>query len=412
VPVRARLEDLCVRLRARVGQILSWPLMEGRVMNAGIFGLLPRFRYLLITPALIEALPGDELDGVIAHEAGHIRHRHLWFFLFFFLGYVALVAVFSRVVDAAVTWLGIAEPEILHRPHANQYVSLGTTASLVTLLFVYFRTLFGRVSRAFERQADGFALRALGDPVPLVSALERIALYSGEIRDLPSWHHGSIGERVDFLLAASRSPELLDRHDRTVRRLKGGFLLALAASLGLAAALYAGPLSRRLDFFVAQQGYLQRLKDAPRDERTWYLLATLYQEAGREADAEKTYQELIRVAPRNAEALNNLAWLYATTREPSLYRPERALALAEMAARLSPDPTILDTLAEAKFLPLSKMAPMLIGVYQGLFAAGIALGISDPARAEAFRADMTEAGADGRYYCLTPILIAAWKRVA
>ena len=30
----------------------------------------------------------------------------------------------------------------------------------------------------------------------------------------------------------------------------------------------------------------------------------------------------------------------------------------------------------------------------------------------AFRADMTEAGEDGRYYCLTPILIAAWKRVA
>ncbi len=70
------------------------------------------------------------------------------------------------------------------------------------------------------------------------------------------------------------------------------------------------------------------------------------------------------------------------------------------------------TQAEAKFLPLEDMAHMLIGVYQGLFAAGVALGIADPARAEAFKADMTEAGADGRYYCLTPILIGAWKRVA
>jgi SAM-dependent methyltransferase len=90
-------------------------------------------------------------------------------------------------------------------------------------------------------------------------------------------------------------------------------------------------------------------------------------------------------------------------------RAGRQLPLQFEAAGLGlPD----DTLAEAKFLPLSKMASMLIGVYQGLFAAGIALGISDPARAEAFKADMTEAGADGRYYCLTPILIAAWKRVA
>ena len=70
------------------------------------------------------------------------------------------------------------------------------------------------------------------------------------------------------------------------------------------------------------------------------------------------------------------------------------------------------TLAEVKYLPLKDMAAMLIGVYQGLFASAVELGIADPVRAEQFKADMAEAGADGRYYCLTPILIAAWKRVA
>jgi SAM-dependent methyltransferase len=71
-----------------------------------------------------------------------------------------------------------------------------------------------------------------------------------------------------------------------------------------------------------------------------------------------------------------------------------------------------DTVAEAKFLPLKDLAPMLIGVYQGLFAAAMGLGIADPARAEQFKRDMMEAGTDGRYFCLTPILIGAWKRVA
>ena len=70
------------------------------------------------------------------------------------------------------------------------------------------------------------------------------------------------------------------------------------------------------------------------------------------------------------------------------------------------------TMAEAKFLPLKDLAPLLIGVYEGLFAAGAELGIADPVRAEAFKRDMAEAAADGRYYCLTPILIGAWKRVA
>jgi SAM-dependent methyltransferase len=70
------------------------------------------------------------------------------------------------------------------------------------------------------------------------------------------------------------------------------------------------------------------------------------------------------------------------------------------------------TRAEVKYLPLKDMAAMLIGVYQGLFASAVELGIADPVRAEQFKADIADAGADGRYYCLTPILIAAWKRVA
>lgn len=70
------------------------------------------------------------------------------------------------------------------------------------------------------------------------------------------------------------------------------------------------------------------------------------------------------------------------------------------------------TNAEVKYLPLKEIAQMLIGVYQGLFGAGVELGIADPVKAEAFKAEMTEAASDGRYYCLTPILIGAWKRVS
>jgi hypothetical protein len=53
---------------------------------------------------------------------------------------------------------------------------------------------------------------------------------------------------------------------------------------------------------------------------------------------------------------------------------------------------------------------MLIGVYDGLYAAGAELGIADPERASAFREDMADAATDG-YYCLTPVLLAAWKRI-
>jgi SAM-dependent methyltransferase len=67
--------------------------------------------------------------------------------------------------------------------------------------------------------------------------------------------------------------------------------------------------------------------------------------------------------------------------------------------------------AAVHYLPLSHMANMLIGVYDSLYAAGAEFGLADPVRASEFRKDMEEAGADGRYYCLTPVLIAAWKRM-
>jgi ubiquinone/menaquinone biosynthesis C-methylase UbiE len=70
------------------------------------------------------------------------------------------------------------------------------------------------------------------------------------------------------------------------------------------------------------------------------------------------------------------------------------------------------THAAVHFLPLAEMANMLIGVYDGFHAAGAELGLADPMRASAFRAEMAEAAEDGRYYCLTPVLIAAWKRIA
>jgi ubiquinone/menaquinone biosynthesis C-methylase UbiE len=68
--------------------------------------------------------------------------------------------------------------------------------------------------------------------------------------------------------------------------------------------------------------------------------------------------------------------------------------------------------AAVHYLPLAQIAGMLIGVYDGLYAAAAELGLADPLRASQFREDMAEAGADGRYYCLTPVLIAAWKRMA
>jgi len=67
--------------------------------------------------------------------------------------------------------------------------------------------------------------------------------------------------------------------------------------------------------------------------------------------------------------------------------------------------------SEVRFVPLSRMADMLLGVYRSLFDAAQALGLADEAKKEQFETDLKAAAEDGNHFCLTPTLIAAWAKV-
>ena len=79
--------------------------------------------------------------------------------------------------------------------------------------------VFGWISRRFERQADAFAARHLsrasggdqravtGEAVAVVSsALESIALLNAVALERPSWRHGSIAWRRDYLATLEGRP--------------------------------------------------------------------------------------------------------------------------------------------------------------------------------------------------------------
>jgi len=73
---------------------------------------------------------------------------------------------------------------------------------------------------------------------------------------------------------------------------------------------------------------------------------------GDAAGAALAYERLRELTPLDARAVNTIAWHYATTDDPAVRNPERALRLAQRAVELSEerDPNILDTLAEAYYV--------------------------------------------------------------
>lgn len=87
-------------------------------------------------------------------------------------------------------------------------------------------------------------------------------------------------------------------------------------------------------------------KANPRDTATQLALADLYNDAGRDGDAERTLRQLLDVEPSNAEALNYLGYLLAN-RGRSL---DEAVKLVERALTAEPgNPAYLDSLGWAYF---------------------------------------------------------------
>ena len=57
----------------------------------------------LLSDALIEYLDEHEVAAVFGHEVGHIAHRHLAYFGFFFVASLGVLAMFNATIDAKLT---------------------------------------------------------------------------------------------------------------------------------------------------------------------------------------------------------------------------------------------------------------------------------------------------------------------
>ena len=326
---------------------MLWPLFGNETLTAGIIGILPRLRFILITRGLLAVLDIDELKAVVAHEMGHVRRFHILIYLLFFICYSLLAYAFHDVIflfllrqDTFLSWALATDTLQL------TLFSIAYTVPILILLVLYFRYVFGYFMRNSERQADLFALKLLGSPYALISSLQKIAYHSGRIEDLPSWHHFSIRQRMDHLLKCHQDPGLIRQHDR---KLYGSISLFMVVILGLSFTGFQLQKTRAVKQWRTQVQAQMLEKQITREAENPELYAAyggLLLEMGRYQTALSLLTKASEMAPGNATVLNNLAWLYATS-PPPYFQPERALKLAIDAAKLESQPYILDTLAEA-----------------------------------------------------------------
>lgn len=327
--------------------LLRWSLFEGRMLTAGIMGIVPRYRYILVTEGLMSLLPVEELKAVMAHEMAHARYKHLLFYVLFLLGFVAisfgLFDVFFYVLASQPFFL---ETFKSGNSEAGKLFHLSMAVPVLITMLVYFRFVMGFFMRSFERQADLSAAVTMGHPGPVARSLERIAEVSGKIRDLPSWHHFSIRERVECLERAGADPGVVKRHNRFVA---GCLVLFLAAVTGLGWFLNFSDMKRDMPYNLMARALIRQVQDSPEDPVLYRDLAMVYHNLEKYGKAVSAYEEALALEPETPIALNNLAWILLTSPDKSIRDEGRALGLAERAVALERAAPFLDTLAEAHY---------------------------------------------------------------
>ena len=348
---RSRIEFVCKQTGLKYADILRWELFGGTMITAGVMGLVGRFRYILVTPALLNSLTGEELDAVMLHEIGHVQKHHMVFYLLFFGGFVACNFVFFEPI---LFLLYLFEPvyhvfEMVGIQKTTAHPVLFSTTLILTFV-LYFRFVFGYYMRNFERQADLHMYRYTSDASPLISTFYKIASYSHQSMEKPNWHHFSIGRRVRFLEKCQQVPELIKTHHLKVKKMMLGYLVAMALIFAVGYSISYGVAKDRFEEFVAQRILLQELAVDPGNADIYALVGDYYLSRSSYQKAIDAYENVLKVAPDHVHALNNLAWLLLTSTEESYRDKERALVYAEKAISIERDDYILDTYAEALFV--------------------------------------------------------------
>ena len=198
--LRSRLIDLSRRAGVAVSDASEWRVSDRtKKANAALTGL-GRTRRIIVSDTLLSRYSDDEIEGILAHELGHLVRHDIWrgMALHALVASLGLLAA-SRMLSALASPLG--------------WKGVGDVAGLPVLLLsagavsLALQPLANASSRRMERAADRFAIDLTRNPEAFASAMERLGtqnLTEERPPRLARWFfytHPPVAERV----AAARS---------------------------------------------------------------------------------------------------------------------------------------------------------------------------------------------------------------
>lgn len=141
-------------------------IMEDPALNAFATGRNPKNAIVCATTGLLDSLNDTELEGVMAHEMGHVKNYDIRVSMFAF----ALVAVVSLIADVILhlTWFSD------RRENSSPFVLIAGLAAII-IAPIAASMIQLAISRRREYLADATGALTTRHPEGLASALEKIS---------------------------------------------------------------------------------------------------------------------------------------------------------------------------------------------------------------------------------------------
>jgi len=138
--------------------------------NAFVFGRTQKGATLAVHQGLLQRLNEDEIEGVIAHELGHVKHRD-----FIVVTMISAIPLVAYLIARAVLWGGYASGYSRGSSKNNNAGVLIIIAVAAYAVYILTTLLALRLTRLRESYADAYSAFLTQQPRELESALTKIA---------------------------------------------------------------------------------------------------------------------------------------------------------------------------------------------------------------------------------------------
>ncbi len=182
--LRDRIFELAQRCGVKLKQVYVLPEDQFKMVNA----MASNQDHIILTNALLTNLTKPEVDAVVGHELGHLKHNHPKTLGMIFVGGIMFLQIGSGLVEALL--------------RVDFAFSLCVLVYLLTTNFL---------SRKFEYTADMHSAYLMGDARPLIAALTKmnrlmlLPVSSNKMHELISTHP-TTANRVEALARFGNIP--------------------------------------------------------------------------------------------------------------------------------------------------------------------------------------------------------------